>query len=364
MRHAFELARQGGNRVSPNPLVGAVVVKKNKIVGAGWHESFGKPHAEVNALHAAGNKASGADLYVTLEPCSSFGKTPPCVDQIIRAKIKRVIFGAVDANPKNSNRALPLLKKHGVEVRFLDFQREHETLNTVFLHALKSDLPYVRLKAGISMDGKLTDASGNSQWVTGEESRQKVQQLRQAADGILIGANTFNADNPKLSLRPRPASVKEPSKILLSASGRLNPRHTLLREKTLSQVIVCTTHKGQTALQAKVKNPQVLFLVFPTKNNAFNLREVLKKLKALGHHNILVEGGGALFACFMKQKKLFQELHLFMAPKIFGGPAMTWTGEFVLDGVNHPSGFDLKEMEKMGDDVYLRYSCSPASSRI
>ena len=363
MSYAFDLAKWGGNRVYPNPLVGALVVKNNKILGLGWHEYFGAPHAEVNALNAAGKKAFGADLYVTLEPCSSFGKTPPCVDSIIAAKIRQVFIGAVDANPQNSNRALSLLKKHGIEVQFLDFQRQHEELNKVFLHALKNTLPYVQLKAGISLDGKLQDSFGKSQWITGEKSGQKVQQLRQSVDGILIGANTFNRDNPQLSLRPRFDFLKEPAKIIVSASGRLNPRHTLLCKENEAPVILCTTREGQAYLQSKVKNSKVQFLIFSRKKKKLSVKNILKKLKTLGYYNILIEGGGDLFACFLKQKTLFQELHLFLAPKVFGGLAKTWTGHSVLDGVDRSPAFDLNAMEKLDNDVYLRFSCSLVSSK-
>jgi diaminohydroxyphosphoribosylaminopyrimidine deaminase/5-amino-6-(5-phosphoribosylamino)uracil reductase len=363
MEKAFELAKRGGNRTYPNPLVAALVVKKNKILGAGWHADFGGPHAEINALNSVGEKASGADLYVTLEPCSSFGKTPPCVDRVVSAKIKRVFIGAVDANPQNSQRAFPLLKKHGIRVQFLDFQSQHDTLNKVFLHALKKPLPYLQLKAAISLDGKICDRSGKSQWITGEKSRQKAQQLRQGVDGIMIGSHTLNQDNPQLTIRPRSKFSKDPAKIIVSASGDFDFSCDLLHQKSKTPVILCTTQEGEKKLP-RLRNANIQALIFKRKpDGSINVKAILKKLKELGYHNILVEGGGELFSHFLKQRKLIQELHLFLAPKIFGEGSKTWTGSSVMDTVHQTSGFHLNAMEKLHEDIYLNFLgtlCSPA----
>ena len=259
---AFELAAKAANRVHPNPRVGAVVVKNGRIVGEGFHFVCGENHAEVNALLQAGEKARGADLYVTLEPCTTHGRTPPCTDAIISYGIRRVFFGAKDYNPDNQNKAAEVLHKHNIEAIFVDYQKQQDDLNKPFIWGLKSEIPYIHIKAGISLDGKICDSEGHSRWITSEASRAYVQSIRKQCDAIGVGANTFNKDNPSLNIRlPSDSYFKDPAKIIFSSTGNLDLKHSLLSKPTEGEVIILTTVKGVQQLEGKIKNPNCQLLI-------------------------------------------------------------------------------------------------------
>ena len=351
---AFEMAAKAGNRVYPNPCVGAVVVKKGKIVGKGFHAICGQNHAEVNALLEAGEKAKGADLYVTLEPCTSHGKTPPCTEAIIRYGIKRVFFGARDSNPKNQNKAIAVLKEQNIEAFFVDYQKQQDTLNRPFICGLKSSIPYVQIKAGISLDGKICDKNGRSQWITSESSRAYVQLIRKHCDAILIGANTFNKDNPSLKIRlPSDSVFKDPAKIICSCSGMLNLRHSLLSKPTKGEVIILTTTGGLNKLEGKIKNPNC-HLLLSENAGVFSLKRGLTSLKKRGYHNLLIEGGGRITGEFLKNK-FFHELHLFIAPILLGHSPYGWSGIDPLWKIREGHFLKPVEIKQFEDDIYLRY---------
>lgn len=351
---AFELAAKAGNRVHPNPCVGAVVVRKGKIVGEGFHAVCGENHAEVNALLEAGEKAQESDLYVTLEPCTTHGKTPPCTDAIIRYGIKRVFFGARDHNPKNQNRVIRVLKENNIEAVFVDYQKRQDDLNRPFIWGLKSAIPYIQIKAGISLDGKICDKKGQSQWITSESSRAYVQEIRKHCDAIVVGANTFNKDNPSLKIRlPADFVFKDPAKIILSSSGVLNLKHSLLWDPTEGEVIILTTKHGMERLNGKIKNPNC-HLLLSEKTGVFSLKRGLTSLKKRGYHNLLVEGGGRITGDFLKNK-FFHELHLFIAPILLGHSQYGWSGINPLWRIRDSLFLKPVETKQIENDIYLRY---------
>jgi diaminohydroxyphosphoribosylaminopyrimidine deaminase/5-amino-6-(5-phosphoribosylamino)uracil reductase len=338
MRRAFALAERGRGFVSPNPLVGAVIVQNGQILAEGCHRACGKNHAEREAiLQLAGKKpvkncARGATLYVSLEPCAHHGQTPPCTDIIIESGIKKVVFAVRDPNPK-VRRLDParLLKKAGLEVVYPVLEQEARELNKVFFHNQTTGLPYITLKSAATLDGKIADARGNSKWITGAEARAAVQRLRLAHDAVLVGKNTVLQDNPRLNIR-LPGIKKENYKIVLGARGDFPRRTKLLNDPKaifLGDEIDCLD-----------KTPSALKKA---------LRFLYEKFRIC---SILVEGGAAVNTAFL-QSGLVKEWQLFIAPKILGGAALPVCGEL---GVNKLSGFypaKIHSVQKIGKDVLL-----------
>jgi diaminohydroxyphosphoribosylaminopyrimidine deaminase/5-amino-6-(5-phosphoribosylamino)uracil reductase len=356
MRLALRLARRGYGTTSPNPMVGAVLVKGGKIIGRGWHRRAGLPHAEIEALRDAGKRGhhpQGATLYVTLEPCSTHGLTPPCTDAIIAAGIKRVIIGATDPNPKHSGRAFKILRRAGIEVvgssrrddrtarRAVptELARECARLNEAFNHWIVHQTPFVTVKAAMTLDGKIATARGESKWITGEKARTYGMNLRPGADAILVGVNTVLADDPSLTARGRKSEVRSQNKhlrlrrIILDSLARtpLDAKVVCDKFATLTTIIVSKrAPKSRVAALAKRVNIVVApaFMVGRASPRAgssaasphqyIDLRWLLKKLGSENITSLLVEGGGEVNASFLLGG-LAQRVVFFYAPKILGG---------------------------------------------
>ncbi len=393
MRLALRLARRGYGATSPNPKVGAVLVKGGKIIGRGWHRRAGLPHAEVEALHDAqkrGRNPKGATLYVTLEPCSTHGRTPPCTDAIVAAGITRVVVGAMDSNPKHSGRAFKILRRARIEVEVFGVPRsrgsnkiprpnrlkaelqtlsdECARLNEAFNHWIVHRTPFVTVKAAMTLDGKIATALGESKWITGEKARACGMKLRQGADAILVGINTVLADDPSLTARVRGKiqhstfNAEQPRlrRIVLDSMARTPLHAKVVSDKfsTLTTIVVSKhAPKGRVAALAK----RVNILVAPTQKNlalrtphsALDLGWLLKKLGAQCVTSLLVEGGGEVNASFLLGR-LAQRVAFFYAPKILGGRdsrkaaagggAKSLTGALQLHDV---------EWKKLGEDLMM-----------
>src|SRR5437667_85701 len=227
MRRALDLAERGRGYVEPNPLVGAVVVRAEQVVGEGWHQRYGEAHAEVNALAAAGEAARGATLYVTLEPCCHHGKTPPCTDAVLRAGIRRVVAAMLDPFPEVAGRGAALLRAAGLTVDFGPGEAEARRQNAPYLKLLATGRSYVHAKWAMSLDGKIATATGDSKWISGEASRRRVHELRGCMDAIVIGGGTARADDPLLTVRP--PGPRTPARIVLSSTGALSPESRLVK---------------------------------------------------------------------------------------------------------------------------------------
>ncbi len=359
MRLALRLARRGYGMTSPNPMVGAVLVKGGKIIGRGWHRRAGLPHAEIEALRDAqkrGHNLSRATLYVTLEPCSTHGRTPPCTDAIIVAGIKRVVVGAVDPNPKHAGKGFKILKRAGIDVtRWGERPREPEhgssvasphqkladecvRLNEAFNHWIVHRMPFVTVKAAMTLDGKIATASGESKWITGEKARAYGMKLRQGSDAVLVGINTILADNPSLTFRPvhsPQSTVHNPRlrRIVLDSLARTPLKAKVVSDKyaALTTIVVCNrAPKPRVATLAK----RVNVMVAPTikvgrvssragssaapSHPQINLPWLLRKLAAENVMSLLVEGGGEVNASFLLGG-LAHRVAFFYAPKILGG---------------------------------------------
>jgi len=322
MRLALRLAQRGYGRTSPNPMVGAVLVRRGKVIGRGWHHRAGEPHAEIEALRDAqqhGHSTQGATLFVTLEPCCTRGRTPPCTKAIIAAGIQRVVVGATDPNPRHCGRAFRILRRARLRVTHGLMAAECERLNEAFNHWIVRRTPFVTVKAAMTLDGKIATAAGESKWITGEVARAWGMRLRQGADAILVGINTVLADNPSLTVRgPRPADLGPgPRRVVLDARARtplwakvVSDEHAALTTIVASRL---ASHRRVSALAKRVK-----VVVAPASNGRIDLRWLLRKLGAENITSLLVEGGGEVNASFLQQG-LAQRIRFFYAPKILGG---------------------------------------------
>lgn len=316
MRLAMQLAGNAIGRTSPNPLVGAVIVKDNRVVGCGWHRKAGTPHAEVHALNQAGELAQGADVYVTLEPCAHYGKTPPCAKALVEAKVKNVYGGLLDVNPKVAGKGFKILEDAGIHVEYGFLQDELRKQNEVFFKWIEHKKPFIVLKAAMTLDGKIATATGQSKWITNETSRAYGYKLRDIYDGIMVGINTVIEDNPMLTARVD--GGKNPIRIVVDSSLKIDINANVVQDKS-AKTIIATTDKANKDKILKLQAQDVDVIVVDKDEN--DKVDIEKLLDILGQQNIcsiLVEGGATLSGSFVA-KKLVDKVYFFIAPKIVGG---------------------------------------------
>lgn len=343
MNMALALAKKG--RVSPNPCVGAVVVKGNRLLGSGYHKKFGGPHAEVVALRAAGKKSRGGTLYVTLEPCSTHGKTSPCTEAILNSGVKRVVVATRDPNPKHLGKGLKVLQRKGIQVRVGVKEKEAKELIASFNHWIQKKIPYVIVKEAMTLDGKIATRLGDSKWISSEPARKWVHQLRSEVDAILVGKKTLLQDNPRLTARGK--NSKQPIRILLASNGSL-PTHLNVFSKSGKTWMVMAKNGSQKSNWEK-RGLEVIQV--KQNKEGLDLKELLKKLGQRGITSLLVEGGGETVFRFLKAKCV-NKMVLFVAPKIVGGrhavTAVEGDGVGKLSQAFLPKEWDWK---KIGPDL-------------
>lgn len=322
MLRAVELARAGRFGAHPNPMVGAVIVRNGKIIGEGAHLHFGGPHAEINALKACRGGARGAALYVTLEPCSTYGKTPPCAEAVIKAGIASVFIGASDPNPANGGKAAALLRRAGLKVKTGLLKKECEALTPAFNKFMRTGLPYVTLKIAQSLDGRIADAQGRSRWISSPRSRLEGHKLRAEADAVLAGIGTVLADDPLLNVRGVKVR-RQPWIVALDSSFRVPRRAKIFGNE---RVIVATTRRASVTAMKKLSK-DVKILVLPSEKGRVSLPALLKALGGLGISHILVEGGGRVIGSFISEG-LADRFICFVSPLLIGGTesknSMVW----------------------------------------
>ena len=326
MRRALALARRGQGAVEPNPMVGAVIVRGNRIIAEGYHHRFGGPHAEVEALREAEEAerlVRGATLYVTLEPCSHWGKTPPCADAVAAARVARVVAAMVDPFPKVRGKGIALLRKRGIRVDVGLLAVDAAQLNAPFLTRLKHKRPYIIAKWAQSIDGCIATASGESKWISGEESRAVVQRIRGRMDAIVVGIGTALADDPLLMARPqRGSDIKRiATRIVLDTQCRLPPLSQLVRTIAFAPLMLVHAERlGPPAERRRrlLAAKGVMTLGIRLKHNRPDLFGLLSHLAQLDYTNILVEGGGEVLGSFFRED-LVDEAHVFVAPMVIGG---------------------------------------------
>lgn len=349
---AIELAKRGRGQVNPNPLVGAVIVKNDVIIGSGYHEKYGGLHAERQALAACTQSAAGATLYVTLEPCCHYGKTPPCTEAIIDNKISRVVVGATDPNPRVSGKGIEILRQQGITVITGVRETVCQEMNAVFFHYIKNKTPYVLMKYAMTLDGKIATYTGKSKWITGEQARAAVHQTRNEVTGIMVGVNTILQDDPQLTCRIE--GGRNPSRIICDTHLRT----------PLSAQVVASARKIPTYLatcsrdQSKIKRFEIMgckILAVPPEGDHLNLRELMTQLGQEGIDGIMLEGGGTLNFSALKSG-IVNKLQVYLAPKIFGGAAAKTPVEG--SGVALPAEafqFTDRKIKIFGDDICLEY---------
>ncbi|MCE0740182.1 bifunctional diaminohydroxyphosphoribosylaminopyrimidine deaminase/5-amino-6-(5-phosphoribosylamino)uracil reductase RibD [Bacillus sp. G16] len=314
MKLALDLAKQGEGQTESNPLVGAVVVKDGQIVGMGAHLKYGEAHAEVHAIHMAGSHAMGADIYVTLEPCSHYGKTPPCAELIINSGIKRVFVAMRDPNPLVAGRGISMIEEAGIEVKEGILADQAEKLNEKFLHFMRTGLPYVTLKAAASLDGKTATSTGDSKWITSEAARQDAQQYRKTHQSILVGVGTVIADNPSLTCR-LPNVTKQPVRVILDTALSIHEDAQVICDQAAPTWIFTTARADE---EKKKRLSAFGVNIFTLETERIQVPDVLKILAEEGIMSVYVEGGSAVHGSFVKEG-CFQEIIFYFAPKLIGG---------------------------------------------
>ncbi|MCR4404636.1 MAG: bifunctional diaminohydroxyphosphoribosylaminopyrimidine deaminase/5-amino-6-(5-phosphoribosylamino)uracil reductase RibD [Candidatus Acetothermia bacterium] len=352
MRRALELAERGAGWTSPNPLVGAVIVRGGRIVGEGYHQRFGGPHAEVLALEAAGEEASGADLYVTLEPCVHWGKTPPCVEWIIGAGIKRVIVAVRDPNPLVDGRGLARLRQAGIEVVEGVLAEEARKLNEPFFKFITTGRPFVILKLAMSLDGRSATRTGESRWISNERSRELVHWMRSRYAAVLVGINTVLKDDPQLTARLEGA--RDPWRIILDSEGRLPLDAQVLRLESAAPTVVATTQGMPPAKEEELLRRGARVWRLKSRAGRVDLADLLARMGAEGLDSLLVEGGPTVAASFL-EAGLVDKIVFFIAPKIVGGPVSAIAGSGVERLTEAWQLRDISVRMLDGDLVYESY---------
>ena len=365
MRRAIELAKKGSGHVNPNPLVGAVIVRDGEIIGEGYHECYGQLHAERNAIANAkkrGNSLEGSTIYVTLEPCCHYGKTPPCTEAIIEEKIARVVVGSDDPNPLVSGKGFQMLREKGIEVIPHFLKEECDAMNHVFFHYIRTGTPYVAMKYAMTMDGKIACYTGDSKWVTGEESRAHVQTLRNHYKGIMAGIGTVLADDPMLNCRIE--GGRDPIRIIADSHLRSPIDSQLVRTAGQQPLIVACLPDAdeEKAAQLQEKGVEVLRIpgvttadITEEQKEVISLPVLMKELGARKIDGILLEGGGQLNESAL-QAGIVDRIYCYIAPKIFGGAqAKTPVEGQGLTRAADAWQFNRIGMQEFGQDILLEY---------
>ncbi|RYL92571.1 bifunctional diaminohydroxyphosphoribosylaminopyrimidine deaminase/5-amino-6-(5-phosphoribosylamino)uracil reductase RibD [Sporolactobacillus sp. THM19-2] len=349
MSLAIHLAKTTVGQTWPNPAVGVVVVRDGRVVGMGAHLKAGEAHAEVNALKMAGARAEGSTLYVTLEPCSHFGKTPPCADLIIKRRVRRVVIASVDPNPLVSGRGIQRMKDAGITVESGLMEKEAESLNPGFFHYMMHGTPFVTLKAACSLDGKTATAAGESQWITGEASRRDGQHLRSRHDAILVGIGTVLADDPRLTVRTE-SVARQPVRVVLDTKLRIPEQAQLLNDRA-AQTWVITGRTIDEQKAARIRNDRVSVFRLPERD--LRIQDVLTFLGEKGIMSLLVEGGAAIHGSFLKAGA-FDRLIVYMAPKLIGGQrAAPVIGGDGIEHLRDAAALSIDDVEKIDGDLKI-----------
>jgi diaminohydroxyphosphoribosylaminopyrimidine deaminase/5-amino-6-(5-phosphoribosylamino)uracil reductase len=314
MSLAIRQARRAEGRTSPNPLVGALVVKNGQVIARGYHKKAGLPHAEVVAISLAGKQAQGATLYVTLEPCSHFGQTPPCTDMIIKSGVKEVIIGMLDPNPLNNGKGIRLLRKQGIKVEVGFLEDKLRQMNESFIKYITQKTPYITVKVGQSLDGKIATYRGHSRWITSDRAREYVHRIRDKFDAIMVGVNTILRDNPRLEAL---SLSKRLTKIIVDSHLSIPCQAEVLQHPP-AVIVTLRATPGQETANRDILSKKGYILEVKEKSGEVNLRDMMKKLAGLKITNILVEGGGTLIGSLFDEG-LVDKVLFFISPKIIGG---------------------------------------------
>ncbi|MFW5789646.1 MAG: bifunctional diaminohydroxyphosphoribosylaminopyrimidine deaminase/5-amino-6-(5-phosphoribosylamino)uracil reductase RibD [Bacillota bacterium] len=359
MERAFDLAKKGEGFVSPNPLVGAVIVKDDKVIGEGYHAAFGEDHAEVMAIDSASEDVEGADLYVNLEPCSHYGKTPPCSLKIIRSGIKRVFIANPDPNPKVAGGGISQLKENNIEVFTGIMAAKGRRLNESFFHHMEKKRPFYNLKVAQTIDGYIAAPGGDARWITGEESREYAHYLRHKLDAVLIGRGTVELDNPRLTVRHLEGRVSQPARVILDSNLKISLESRLFKEakigNPISDILIFTGPEIDAARKEKFQELAGVKVVEIGLNgkNRLDLKELSQELLKNDLVNIMIEGGSRINYSFLKAG-LIDKYYIFVSPKILGGDdgIPVFAGE-APDKIHKSEKITIEKNETYGNDILI-----------
>jgi len=351
---ALAYASQGIGRTSPNPAVGAVIVRDGRILGTGYHRAAGLPHAEIEALRACAENPGGATLYVTLEPCCHFGRTPPCTEAIINAGISRVVAAVHDPNPRVNGAGFLALRQAGITVDTGLGEQEAREINRAYFKAIATGLPLVTLKAAMTLDGRIAARSGDSKWISGEPSRLLVHQWRDQYDAILIGVGTILADDPLLTTRLPGAGARSPLTVIVDSHLRTPPTARTLTADPAKRTVIYTRHVSPSPNREKLLASGVEIRPCPSDAQGLSLREILCDLHCRGVNSVLCEGGSKLFTSLI-DGDLADELRLFIAPLLIGGPAVHrfYQGAGT-EKIADARRLNTETVERCGEDILFR----------
>ncbi len=350
MKMALDLARHGEGLTSPNPMVGALIVKDGEVVGRGFHVKAGEDHAEIIALKEAVDKARGGILYITLEPCCHVGKTGPCTEAIVKAGLRTVVVGMLDPNDLVNGKSIRELRRLGVEVEVGVLEKECQELNEFFTFWIKHQTPFVILKTASTLDGKIATFRGESKWITSEESRAMVQTLRNRVDAILVGIGTVMTDNPSLTLQGK--DRVNPLRIVVDSKLRISPRAKVLKVDEKHRTMVVTTRKATLKKRKALERKGVEVVVVPDKRGRVSIVSLLKLVGKQGVMSVLVEGGAEVNASFLKEK-LAHKIYTFMAPRILGDDALGAYSNMGLSDLDQAIKIKNIRMENIGKDFLI-----------
>ena len=349
MRLALRLAARGEGKTRPNPMVGAIVVHSGRIVGQGYHHKAGQPHAEVLALRQAGSRAKGGTLYVTLEPCHHFGRTPPCTEAIVRSGIRRVVAATIDPNPRNRGRGLRFLRSRGIQTRVGILEREAQELNRVFVTWMRLKRPFVTVKVAQSIDGKIATRTGASRWISGPAARAWVHRLRSEVDAILVGVGTVLKDDPRLTARVG-RGAHQPIKIIVDSHLRTSPRARVLSS---GRVIIATTRSAPHSKEKRLLRAGAEVLRLPARNGRVHLKSLLRKLAHRKISHVLIEGGGEIIASAFEAHAA-DRIAVIIAPKIIGGRnAPTVVEGIGITSLNQAITLKNLTVRRLGSDLLI-----------
>ena len=350
MKQALRLARRGLGKTSPNPMVGAVIVKDNRIIGQGYHHHFGGKHAEINAIESAVEDVAGATMYVTLEPCCHYGKTPPCVEAIIRSNIGKVIIGALDPNPKVNGRGVEILNGHGIATRVGVLEKECRALNEAHFKYMTTGVPLITVKFAQTLDGRIATATGNSQWLSSPASRRLAHKLRTLHDAVMVGVGTVLTDNPQLTVRL--VRGRNPTRIVLDSRLRIPLEAKVLMDQESAPTIIATTSGADEQKLSALRRMKIEVLVMPEdERGKVDIKYLLGILGQRGISSVLVEGGAETITSLLRLK-LVDRLVVIVAPKLMG-KGIEAVGELNITDVSQTVKLSFSRVYRMGEDIVI-----------
>ncbi len=353
MKEALKLAEIRKGLTHPNPTVGAVIIKDGKIIGKGFHEKAGKPHAEREAIKDALSKGydiTGSIMYVTLEPCCHYGRTPPCTEAIIDNRISKVVIATLDPNPQVAGKGVEILRNHGIKVITGVLEEEARKLNEDFFVFITEKRPFIHLKIAQSIDGKIATKTGSSKWITGEDARKYVHKLRKEATAVMVGTGTVLSDNPQLTVR-HIETEKQPKRVIIDRDLKI-PINYKVFDKNADTVIFTSKNADKEKIKQLEKKENIKVIQIPLKEGRFDLMDILEELYRLEIVHLFVEGGKDLITQFISEK-LFDKISLFIAPKIIGEDGLSAFGKLGVENIKDTLELTIKNIKRFKEDIML-----------